>query len=85
MMSDDPSKSHSECDEALHELYHLLDGELTDDRRARILTHLQFCAPCAKPYDFYADLRKVVQERCRETTPPELLARVQAAISQESG
>ncbi|MGE3620184.1 MAG: mycothiol system anti-sigma-R factor [Acidimicrobiia bacterium] len=77
---DDPLGSTSECDEALHELYHLLDGELTEERRSRILGHLERCGPCAQPYDFYADLRRVVQERCRDQAPPELLARVQAAL-----
>lgn len=74
--------SRSACDEALHELYHLLDGELTDDTRSRIESHLDDCAPCAEPYDFYAELRRVVQQRCRDQAPPSLLARIEDAIRQ---
>ena len=75
---------HNDCDEALHELYHLLDGELTEERRGRILAHLDACQPCAEPYDFYAELRKVVQQRCRDQAPPELLARIEVALAQET-
>jgi hypothetical protein len=31
------------CDEAVHQLYHYLDGELTDERRIQISEHLTFC------------------------------------------
>ena len=33
---------------AIHQLYHYLDGELTDERRTQIAEHLDFCAPCAE-------------------------------------
>ena len=72
------------CTEALHEIHDLLSGELTEDVRARILSHLDDCPPCAEPYDFYAELRKVVQQRCRDQAPESLLLRVQAAIQVET-
>jgi mycothiol system anti-sigma-R factor len=74
----------SDCTEALHELQHLLSGELTDEVRVRIVAHLDACPPCAEPYDFYAELRRVVQQRCRDQAPSSLLARVQAALESES-
>ena len=73
-----------QCDDALHELYHLLSGELDDAKREQIRTHLDECAPCAEPYDFYAELRACLQARCRDTAPPELLARIEAAIQHEA-
>ncbi len=72
-----------ECDEALHEIYHLLSGELDDAKRAQIATHLDACAPCAEPYDFYAELRRCVQLRCQEQAPPELLSRIETLIQHE--
>ncbi|MDP1804223.1 MAG: zf-HC2 domain-containing protein [Acidimicrobiales bacterium] len=71
------------CDDALHELYDLLSGEIDDAKRREILHHLDECAPCAEPYDFYADLRTCLQQQCRDMAPPELLARIQAAIDSE--
>jgi mycothiol system anti-sigma-R factor len=71
-----------ECDDALHEVYDLLSGELDDAKRATIQTHLDECPPCGETYDFYAELRLVVQQKCRDTAPPELLLKIQAAMAE---
>ena len=66
----DPCLNHmSECEDALHELYGYLDGELTDERRAAIQRHLDDCQPCAEPYDFEAELREVIRRKCQEQVP----------------
>ena len=72
-----------QCEDALHEIYHLLAGELNDAKRDKIQAHLDECSPCAEPYDFYAELRKVVQLRCQESAPPDLLKRIEQAIAHE--
>ena len=72
-----------QCDEALHEIYHLLSGELDDAKRDKIAEHLDECAPCAEPYDFYAELRRVVQRSCQDSAPPDLLRRIEQAIAHE--
>jgi mycothiol system anti-sigma-R factor len=72
------------CEEALHELYHFLDGELTDDRRDLIRSHLDGCVTCLGAYDFEADLRRVVAERCRDSVPEALRARIARAIHHET-
>jgi mycothiol system anti-sigma-R factor len=73
----------SECQDALHELYGYLDGELTDDRRAAIHRHLDGCQPCAEPYDFEAELREVVRRKCQEQVPDSLMAKVRDALAKE--
>ncbi len=80
-MADAPDKP--DCNEALHEVYHLLSGELDDAKREKIIGHLDACPPCAEPYDFYAELRRCVQQRCQDTAPPELLLRIELAIQHE--
>ena len=82
-MATDETPLKPQCDEALHEIYHLLAGELDDAKREKIAEHLDECAPCAEPYDFYAELRKVVQQRCRDQAPQELLARIESALQHE--
>jgi len=72
----DPAK----CTEAVHLLYHFLDGELTDERRALIQHHLDDCPPCYEAYDFEAELRVVVAHRCREQVPESLRRRIADAI-----
>ena len=70
----------SDCEDALHELYGFLDGELTDDKRKLIQHHLDDCQPCAEPYDFEAELRQVIRRKCQEQVPDTLVAKVRTAI-----
>ena len=77
------SEPKSQCQDALHELYGYLDGELTDDRRAAIHRHLDECQPCAEPYDFEAELRDVVRRKCQEQVPDDLMAKVRDALERE--
>jgi mycothiol system anti-sigma-R factor len=72
------------CDQAVQELYHFLDGELTDDRRAQIVRHLDLCGPCADAAGFEKELRAVIAQRCRDRVPDSLIARVAEAIHRES-
>ena len=67
---------HGNCDEALHELYTFLDGELTDARRSRIRTHLDDCSPCLEVFDFEAELRIVIKHKCQDQVPESLRQRI---------
>jgi mycothiol system anti-sigma-R factor len=73
----------SDCNDALHQLYTFLDGELTDAKRAAIRHHLDSCQPCAEPYDFEAELRLVIRKKCAEAVPESLMAKVRKAIDAE--
>ena len=74
----------SDCQDALHELYGFLDGELTEERKAAIRQHLDECQPCAEPYDFEAELREVVRRKCQEQVPEALMTKVRAALQSEA-
>ena len=82
-MATDPAPLQPQCEDALHEIYHLLAGEIDDGKREQIAAHLDECSPCAEPYDFYAELRRTVQQRCRDTAPPGLLTRIEQALGHE--
>lgn len=73
---------HAECSEALEELYVFLDGELTDERRLRIRTHIEDCSPCFETFDFEAELRLVISHKCRDQVPPSLRDRIAAALAE---
>lgn len=84
---DDPYRTfqHGHCDDALDTLYHYLDGELTETRRAQIRKHLEECSPCLQKFDFEAELKVVIARRCRDQVPEHLRLRVAAALAEESG
>jgi mycothiol system anti-sigma-R factor len=72
-----------DCDEAIHQLYHYLDGELTDERRKKISVHLDFCGYCGQAAEFEAELRHVIASRCRDRVPDSLIQRIAQAIDEE--
>jgi mycothiol system anti-sigma-R factor len=72
------------CEEAVHELYVYLDGELTEERRTEIRVHLDWCGPCNGAAEFEAELRRVIANKCKDRVPQSLIDRVAAAIDEES-
>jgi anti-sigma factor (TIGR02949 family) len=72
-----------DCDDALHELYGFIDGELTDDVRTQILSHLEACPPCFERYDFEAELKIVISKKCQERVPDGLKDRILDALRSE--
>ena len=74
-----------ECREAIHTLYHFLDGELTEQRRLEISEHLVECAPCLDAFDFEAELKMVIARKCRDQVPDALRERVYRALMDASG
>ncbi|MEZ5208687.1 MAG: mycothiol system anti-sigma-R factor [Acidimicrobiales bacterium] len=80
---DDHSAGHGKghCQEAIAELYTFLDGELTEERRQVIQEHLDDCNPCLEAFDFEAELRIVIQHRCRESVPDDLRQRIASALT----
>jgi mycothiol system anti-sigma-R factor len=71
---------HGDCSETLHELYHFLDGELTDEKRVQIRQHLEGCPPCFEAFDFEAEIKQYIAQKCRDRMPDELRARIADAI-----
>ncbi len=73
-----------DCQDALHTLYHYLDGELTEQRRLAIKRHLNECQPCLHAFDFEAELKVVVARSCRDQVPNHLRAKIARALSEAS-
>ena len=73
-----------DCNETLRELYGFLDGELTEDVREHIRRHLDECSPCLAAFDFQAELRLVIRNRCCDEVPESLRNRIAAAIEAEA-
>jgi anti-sigma factor (TIGR02949 family) len=65
-----------ECNDLLHELDHLLHGELPTDRADAIKAHLQDCPPCFESADFQASLKALIAKKCGEEVPDGLRDRI---------
>ena len=72
-----------DCSDAVHTMYHFLDGELTPERKADIQQHLEQCLPCFEAFDFEAELRQLIAQKCREQAPDALRERIAEAIRHE--
>ena len=73
-----------DCNEAIHQIYHYLDGELTEETRAAIAIHLEYCPPCHGGFDFEIELRRLIARKCRDDVPEELRRRIADAIGHEA-
>jgi mycothiol system anti-sigma-R factor len=84
-MAPDTTPSDSgDCSDALIELYEYLDGELTASRRADIAQHLTACGECFEAFDFQAELKQVIAQKCRDEVPEALKARVAGLLEGEA-
>ena len=82
-MAPDPSPLKPQCDEALHEIYHLLSGEIDDHKRAKIAAAPRRVLPLRGALRL---LRRAAPSRAAELPrhrTPELLARIEEAIQHE--
>jgi mycothiol system anti-sigma-R factor len=68
------------CSESIEQIYHYLDGELTEEVRIVIKRHLDDCPPCLQAFDFEAELRLVIANRCKDRVPDALRQRIHDAL-----
>jgi len=73
-----------DCQDAVHTLYHYLDGELTLERRVVIRRHLEQCSPCLQAFDFEAELKLLIARSCRDQLPDDLQARILRVLGEAS-
>ncbi len=75
--------SSTACEEALKELYVYIDGELTDEKRSVIASHLDDCNPCLEAFDFEAELRIVISRRCHDDVPDSLKRKIALQLERQ--
>jgi anti-sigma factor (TIGR02949 family) len=74
----------ADCNEALRELEAFLDGALSEDGHQAIHAHLRGCTDCLQAFDFHAELRTVIQAKCRnDEMPPGLLSRIEKCFNED--
>lgn len=68
------------CEDALNQIYAYLDKELDKSQLDDLETHLKGCSPCLEMFDFEAQLKVLISERCRDKVPDSVRNRIQAAL-----
>jgi anti-sigma factor (TIGR02949 family) len=70
------------CNETIRELDAFLDGELPDDVRSHIDSHLGSCMDCLQAFDFQAELKLAIRRKCNtDELPPGLLGRIEMCFN----
>ncbi|MFP5224488.1 MAG: mycothiol system anti-sigma-R factor [Actinomycetota bacterium] len=74
-----------DCDALVERLYAYLDGEIDGLDREEIRAHLEECGGCHEYADFERTVLELIKKKCCEQAPPELLAKLRAALDAEAG
>ncbi len=74
----------ADCNETLRELHAFLDGELSPDTHHAIHAHLDGCLDCLQAFDFHAELKVVVSQKCQnDELPAGLLAKIEQCFGDD--
>ena len=75
----------ADCNETLRELEAFLDNELKPETHVAIRAHLEGCPDCLQTFDFHAELKIVVAQKCRnDEMPPGLMDKIQRCFGDDS-
>lgn len=72
-----------DCSEALAAMYQFLDQELTAADRVEVQRHLDGCIPCLEAFEFEAELKTVIADRCKDEVPEHLYVRIRSILKIE--
>jgi len=70
------------CEEVVASLLEYLDGEIDDEKRARIERHLAECRDCYSRAEFEQTLRRKLRALDRAPSPPTLKRRLKALLDE---
>lgn len=74
----------ADCDDTLRELHPYLNDELSTDAKLAIHSHLDGCLDCLQAYDFHAELKLVIREKCtNDEIPAGLIARIERCLNED--
>ncbi len=73
---------HTDCALVIAEVWTLLDGEVTDDKRDRLQRHLDQCPACLRHYGVEERIKKLIATKCSgEKAPAHVVERVRLQIT----
>jgi mycothiol system anti-sigma-R factor len=85
-MSSESAKDKVDCQEALAEIFLLLDRECSPERDAELRRHIEDCPPCLEEYGIDEHLKQLLARKCGgDHAPDELKRKLRASISRAVG
>lgn len=76
----------ADCNETLRELEAFLDKELSPDTQTALRAHLEGCPDCLQAFDFHAELKIVVAQKCHnDEMPPGLMDKIKSCFGDDEG
>ena len=71
------------CEEALADIYLLLDRECSPERDAALRAHIEDCPPCLEEYGIDEHIKQLLARKCGgDHAPAALKSRLRASIRQ---
>ncbi len=71
------------CRDVIEEVYLYLDGELNEEDRHKVRTHLDECSPCLRQYGLEQSVKALVARCCGgDAAPAELRERVMIRLQE---
>jgi anti-sigma factor (TIGR02949 family) len=64
------------CSEAVEQLWHYLEHELSESRRTEMEKHLAFCRRCCGELEFAEELRRFLADAARPELPTDVEERL---------
>jgi mycothiol system anti-sigma-R factor len=72
----------ADCADLIAEVWNLLDGECTAEKREKLREHLEKCPPCLRLYGLEERIKSLIAMKCRgEKAPEGLRERLRVEIS----
>ncbi|HET6503298.1 MAG TPA: mycothiol system anti-sigma-R factor [Amycolatopsis sp.] len=82
----DKAKDKLDCQEALAEIFQLLDRECSPERDAELRRHIDDCPPCLEEYGIDEHLKQLLARKCGgDHAPDELKHKLRASIRKVVG
>ncbi len=60
----------------------ILDNQATPEQRQYFRTHIDHCIPCFKSYHLDMAIKELVQKKCCDSAPDELVHKIKSQIAQ---
>jgi mycothiol system anti-sigma-R factor len=66
-----------ECSDALQVMYSFIDGELPVEQVTVVRQHIESCVDCFEAFDFEAEVKLMVRNKCQDSPPADLKDRIE--------